>query len=114
MAVAGGGESGRALVSRLAGERTLDIGKAEGPLRLITISEESRWVNLIHETLIRSKGLDAEGKPQPYWQTLWDYIELHKERAAWRERLQADMRTWLEKEKAAGFQWSHERVRELS
>jgi formylglycine-generating enzyme required for sulfatase activity len=111
--IAGGGESGRTLVSRLAGVRSLDPGNAEAPVRLITITDEGRWVNLIHETLIRSKGLDAAGKPQPYWPTLWEYIEQHKERAAWHARLQADMRTWLEKEKALGFQWSHERVREL-
>ena len=111
--VAGGGESGRALINRLAGVRFLDPGKAEAPVRLITITDEGRWVNLIHETLIRSKGLDAAGKPQPYWETLWEYIEQHKERAAWREQLGRDMRTWLEKKKAPGFQWSHERVREL-
>ena len=70
-----------------------DRGKSEGPLRLITVSEETektirrratlaKWVNLIHETLIRSKGLDAAGKPQPYCPTLWAYIERNKERAA--------------------------------
>lgn len=111
--VAGGGEYGRTLVNRLAGVRALDPGKAEAPVRLITITDEGQWVNLIHETLIRSKGLGADGKPQPYWPTLWEYIEQHKERAAWRERLQADMQTWLGKGKAPGFQWSHERVREL-
>jgi formylglycine-generating enzyme required for sulfatase activity len=111
--LAGGGESGRALINRLAGVRALDPGKAEAPVRLITITDEGRWVNLIHETLIRSKGLDADGKPQPYWETLWQYIEQHKERAAWREQLGKDMRTWLVKGKAPGFQWSHERVREL-
>jgi hypothetical protein len=113
VAFAGGGEAGRALVSRLAGDRVLDPGKTEGPVQLITITDEGRWVNLIHETLIRTKGLDAAGKPQPYWPTLWQYIEQHKERAVWRERLQADMQTWLDKGKGPGFQWSHERVREL-
>jgi formylglycine-generating enzyme required for sulfatase activity len=109
--VAGAGEPDRDMIDRLAGQQTK--GLTSGPVRLITITEEGRWVNLIHETLIRSKGLDAEGKPQPYWPTLWGYIDQHKERAAWRERLQGDLRTWLEKEKAPGFQWSHERVREL-
>jgi hypothetical protein len=81
--VAGGGEHGRGLVDRLAGQRSPGAGMAEqGPLRLITVTEEAgkslgegRWVNLIHETLIRSKGVDAAGKPQPYWPTLWSYIE---------------------------------------
>ena len=83
---------GRALVDRLAGQRRRDDGAAGAPLRLIIVSEDigkdkpsqggGRWVNLIHETLIRSKGLDAGGNPQPYWPTLWAYIERHKERAA--------------------------------
>ena len=111
VAVAGDGQSGRTLVSRLAGTRTLDFGKAKGPVRLITITEEGR-VNLIHETLIRSKGLDAAGKPQPYWPTLWHYIEAHREQAAWRERIELDTRIWLEKQKSVSHQWSHERVRE--
>jgi formylglycine-generating enzyme required for sulfatase activity len=104
VAVAGGGEAGRALVNRLAGERARDGGKAEGPLRLITVTEEGdgerrdgRWVNLIHETLIRSKGLDAAGKPQPYWPTLWRYIEQNKERAARRERVQLLAREWKDR-----------------
>ena len=123
VAVAGGGEPGRALVNRLAGERPRDGGKAEGPLRLITVTEETwdgaairgdgRWVNLIHETLIRSKGADARGKPQPYWPTLWAYVEQHKEWAALREQLQTDMRTWFEKQKSPSYLWPHERVREV-
>jgi formylglycine-generating enzyme required for sulfatase activity len=104
IAVAGGGETGRRLLNRLAGERARDGGHAEGPLRLITISEEGargvseggRWVNLIHETLIRSKGVDA-AKPQPYWRTLWTYIEKNKERAARRERLQLLAREWKDR-----------------
>ena len=111
MALAGGGVSGRALVSRLAGERALDFGKPE-PVRLITITEEGRWVNLIHETLIRSKGLDSAGKPQPYWPTLWDYIEKHRERREWLDRIEGATRIWLEKQKNASYQWSHEQVRE--
>ncbi len=105
IAVVGGGEVGRGLVHRLAGERARDGGVA-GPLRLITVTEEAesgatasahrRSVNLIHETLIRSKGLDAAGKPQPYWPTLWSYIEKNKDRAARRERLQLMAREWKE------------------
>ncbi len=105
--VAGGGERGRALITRLAGERARDGGRTEGPLRLITVTEDGgdrepaaghdRWVNLIHETLIRSKGLDAEGKPRPYWPTLWTYIEQHKDRAARRERLLLQAREWKDR-----------------
>jgi hypothetical protein len=107
VAVAGGGEAGRALVNRLAGERRRDGGRTQGPLRLITVTggaedgstgrDGGQWVNLIHETLIRSKGLDAAGKPQPYWPTLWAYIESNRNRAARRERLQLQAREWQER-----------------
>jgi len=112
VAIAGGRGAGLAVVNRLSGQRQPDGGKQAGPLRLITVGDNGA-VNLIHETLIRSKGLDSAGKPQPYWPTLWAYIEQHKERAAWRERLRSDMRMWLDNGRAPGFQWSHERVREL-
>lgn len=119
VAVAGGGEAGRAVVARLAGQRRPDGSPASGPLRLITVTEDgadgsaTRWVYLIHETLIRSKP-DAAGKPQPYWATLWDYIERHKVWSALRDQLQADMRTWYAKQKAPGYLWSHERVGEVA
>jgi formylglycine-generating enzyme required for sulfatase activity len=103
IAVAGGGE----VLDRLAGSRIRDGGRAKGPLRLVTISEEAEdptkgqrhagWVNLIHETLIRSKGLDAQGNPQPYWPTLWRYIEQNKKRAARRERLQLLAGEWKDR-----------------
>ena len=95
--VAGGGEAGRTVVNRLAGQRAARRRQGRRSATADHHHQEEagggtegsggRWVNLIHETLIRSKGLDAAGKPQPYWPTLWDYIEKHKERAAWRERL---------------------------
>jgi formylglycine-generating enzyme required for sulfatase activity len=104
VAVAGGGKGGQTVVDRLAGTRARDGGKSTGPLRLITVTEEAaggdptgRWVNLIHETLIRSKGLDATGKPQPYWPTLWTYLERHKKRAMQRERLQLLAREWKDR-----------------
>ena len=104
VAVVGGGTEGRALVDHLAGRRAPDDPKPRGPLRLITVADEAEdpttgqqrkgWVNLIHETLIRSKGLDAKGQPQPYWPTLWQNIEQHQDRAAPRERLQLLAREW--------------------
>ena len=104
VAVSGAGVRGLALVNRLAGERAHDSVTATGPLRLITVTGEAakenssnhqdRWVNLIHETLIRSKGLDDKNQPQPYWPMLWNYIEANKVRAARRERLQALAGDW--------------------
>jgi len=96
LAIAGGGAAGLAVVNRLSGQRRPDGGRQAGPLRLITVGDNGA-VNLIHETLIRSKGLDAAGKPQPYWPTLWAYIEKNKERAARRERLQLMAREWRDR-----------------
>jgi formylglycine-generating enzyme required for sulfatase activity len=96
VAIAGGGEAGLAVVNRLSGQRQPDAGRQAGPLRLITVGDNGA-LNLIHETLIRSKGLDAAGKPQPYWPTLWSYIETNKESAARRERLQLMAREWKDR-----------------
>jgi formylglycine-generating enzyme required for sulfatase activity len=104
VAVAGGGKLGRRLIGRLAGERARDGAAGHGPLRLLTVTKETggdrtassdgRWVNLIHETLIRAKSPAAHGKPQPYWPTLWNYIAQNKDRAARRERLHLLAREW--------------------
>jgi tetratricopeptide (TPR) repeat protein len=99
--VAGGSECGQALVDRLAGQRRRDGGTAQ-QLRLITVTGEAGkdklakiegWVNLIHEMLIHSK-LDPDGKAQPYWPTLWSYIEKNKELKAVRARLQLRVGEW--------------------
>ena len=106
--IAGGGARGRDLVNRLAGQRGASgDAKGHGPLRLITVTEEpvagntaqdkARWVNLIHEMLIHSKNTSAEGKPQPYWPTLWQYIEQNKAQAARREHLELLARQWKER-----------------
>jgi len=107
-AIAGGGDAGRDLVDLLSGLRDPEGGGRTGPLRLITITEEAagsndakevakdkrRWVNLIHETLIRSKGVDDKGRPQPYWPTLWRYIEENKALASRRDELELQVREW--------------------
>ncbi len=122
---AGGGEHGRALISKLAGRRFLG-GAAGYPLRLITVTEEAndgasfrevRWVNLIHETLIRSRGLDATGNPQPYWPNLWTYIEQNKHRSpeeveAERRRQQAEIEE--QKRQAAKERRSAKRFRAVA
>jgi len=131
---AGGGEQGRGLVDYLAGRRNRDGGGAKGPLRLITVTEETSgngeagaggpWVTLIHETLIRSKGPDADGKPQPYWPMLWDYIAQHKAEAVSREAdsLLALKLTWHIEQAAAEWdaggrddkrRWTEERTLEV-
>ncbi|AGA91583.1 hypothetical protein Thimo_2883 [Thioflavicoccus mobilis 8321] len=104
---AGGGQQGRDLVDILSGCRNLEVPHTTGSLRLITVTEEGAngqgpvqshsWINLIHETLIRTKGLDPEGRPQPYWPTLWDYIEANKERGPERERLERLALDWKDR-----------------
>jgi formylglycine-generating enzyme required for sulfatase activity len=104
IAVAGGDAGGRALIDRLAGTRARDDPKVTRPLRLITVTEEAEdlttgqhrdgWVNLIHETLIRSNGTDPAGRPKPFWPTLWRYIEQHKDWAARREHLRIQAQDW--------------------
>ncbi|MBL8666326.1 MAG: SUMF1/EgtB/PvdO family nonheme iron enzyme [Rhodospirillales bacterium] len=104
VAWAGGGSGGRMIVDRLAGRRRPDGALAEGPLRLLTIAGETgkngkgdARVSLIHETLIRSKRPDADGRAQPYWPMLWNYIERNAERAARRERLTLMAREWKDR-----------------
>lgn len=105
--IAGGGRRGRHLIDHLAGTRDQDSPYANGSLRLITISgddkseaaarDSDRWVNLIHEMLVRSRESDDEGRSQPYWPTFWHYIERNKQRAVRRERLQILARSWQTK-----------------
>jgi hypothetical protein len=59
--IAGRGEAGRAVVNRLSGQRRPDDNRQAGPLRLITVGDNGA-VNLIHETLIRSKGFIRRGR----------------------------------------------------
>lgn len=105
---AGGGEAGLELIDKLAGQRNR-VGAKIPPLRLITVTKEStvgdqtkhsgaatgeRWVNLIHETLIRQAPPDASGQAQPYWPALWNYIDKNKHRAQRRERLRLQAHEW--------------------
>lgn len=80
VAGAGKDEAGERVLQLLSGERSRDQpGHAvSGVLRLITTSEEQqrRYVDLIHETLIRARGKDDKtGKRIGYWPVLYDYIE---------------------------------------
>ncbi len=93
--IAGGGESGQALIDTLAGRRDDNGQTLQGPLRLITVADGA--VNLIHETLIRTKGVNDKGKPTPYWPTLWQHIANNTRRAILRQRLGIAASEWQQR-----------------
>ncbi|MBE2295765.1 MAG: SUMF1/EgtB/PvdO family nonheme iron enzyme [Phycisphaerales bacterium] len=99
--VAGGGQDavGERVVQQLSGERPLDVPVSthNGALRLITTSVEQdrRYVDLIHETLIRARGKDEKtGQRVGYWPTLYAYIEANRDRDLHRQQLQLQTEHW--------------------
>ncbi|HEC05059.1 MAG TPA: hypothetical protein ENI84_02535, partial [Thiothrix sp.] len=55
------------------------------------------FVDLIHETLIRSRGKDpVTGKRYGYWKTLYDYIEKNRDRSFYRDQLARHSHEWQE------------------
>lgn len=103
--VAGEGKDtfGERVVQMLSGERAADLPTEakNGALRLLTISNVGpddarvRYVDLIHETLIRAHGKDEKtGKPTGYWPTLYDYIEANLDRDLHRQHLKLQAEQW--------------------
>jgi formylglycine-generating enzyme required for sulfatase activity/energy-coupling factor transporter ATP-binding protein EcfA2 len=85
-------EAGQAVARRLANERLLVTS------RDWTSGDE--WVEVAHEALLR------------HWPKLSEWIDRRRGSLLTVRQLQADTRTWLQKQKNASYQWSHERVRE--
>ncbi len=83
---------GQTVARRLADERLLVTGRdwATG----------DEWVEVAHEALLR------------HWPKLEDWMERRRESVRVLRQLQADTRTWLEKQRDLSYQWSHERVLE--
>lgn len=114
--VAGNGNdaAGERVVQLLSGERAVDVpaGGRGGALRLITTSTEGapsaevRYVDLIHETLIRARGgRDPQtGKLVGYWPTLYAYIEANRDRDLYRQQLGFQTHRWLHS-KGPGRLW---------
>lgn len=87
---------GEHVVRRLSGE-----GEAatKGNLRLITTITEgedgSRFVDLIHETLVRARTTEASpDKPVPYWPKLYEYLARNRDRDMLRQQLEYDTGVW--------------------
>ncbi len=108
VAVAGDGRDdvGERVVQLLSGERQADVpgGSHSGALRLITTSTEktsgnekvTQYVDLIHETLIRTHGKDEKtGKRLGYWPTLYEYIENNRDCDIHRQRLKFQAERWV-------------------
>jgi formylglycine-generating enzyme required for sulfatase activity len=69
-----------------------------GSLRLVTtgIEGDTPYVDLIHETLLRSRGNGntAGTPPVPYWPTLHAYIETNRDRDVLRQQLALQIQRW--------------------
>lgn len=53
-----------------------------------------KYVDLIHETLIRARPVDKGSKLVGYWQTLYDYIDKNRDRLFYRDQLKQQTATW--------------------
>ena len=95
----GGDKTGRKVVEMLSGQRdhaVMHTGHHD-VLRLITINQEQdrHYVDLIHETLIRTRGKDiATGKLVGYWPMLFDYIDNNRDRDQYRQLLAHESKQW--------------------
>lgn len=97
LAIAGGGnaEAGQMLLYKLAGLGGGDKQEGRDGLRLIIVAkEEGEYVDLIHETLIRPRRKDENGKIIGYWDTLYQYIDKHRDRDIVRQQLKFRTERW--------------------
>ena len=119
--------AGEKVLRLLAGDRAPGepSDRAAHVLRLVTIKDAreaagpgaaARFVDLIHETLIRARGGGTQ--PQPYWPTLYRYVQdnrdrpLARQQLAWRaERWQTAPRLTRRRHLAFGGGWWGQRRR---
>ncbi|MDJ0805857.1 MAG: SUMF1/EgtB/PvdO family nonheme iron enzyme [Gammaproteobacteria bacterium] len=93
-------ERGQRVIDYLTGRSSPDGSnpKGNGSLRLLTTvgeTEQDQSIDLIHETLIRARGKDpVSGKLIGYWQTLYGYIEKHRDRGFYRDQLSRRAQAW--------------------
>lgn len=95
----GNQEAGQNLIDKLAGLGGRSQSRNNTGLRLITIAKEGidgkDYVDLIHETLIRSRCKDPEsGRFIGYWDTLFVYIDKHRDRDILRQQLNFQAKSW--------------------
>ena len=92
-------QQGRDIIDYLTGRRAINpASNKAGQLRLLTTVGEAdkQEIDIIHETLIRSRGdKDAKtGKLIGYWQTLYQYIEKNRDRGFYRDQLARKAKQW--------------------
>ena len=130
-------ERGQKVIDYLSGMRQVDGSKLNGSLRLVISAGETaeknsdqqqeirtstperpwykeKYVDLIHETLIRARGKNEEtGKMEGYWKTLYAYIEKNRGRPFYRDQLRLQAQSW---QKNQGFKrwWKLAGWRDLS
>lgn len=95
--------AGEKVLRLLAGERAANQPSDQDAqvLRLVTIEDlrhadggvDARVVDLIHETLIRARGSGSDR--QPYWPTLFAYVQAHRDRPLLRQQLTYRAERWL-------------------
>lgn len=99
--VAGAGDDrfGERVLQMLSGVRRTDQPAAAGTgaLRLVTAIDEAdgKYVDLIHETLIRPRIKDpTTGRRVGFWPALYDYISANRNRDLYRQQLRLQAEHW--------------------
>jgi formylglycine-generating enzyme required for sulfatase activity len=89
---------GERVLQMLSGERAADrpAEAGAGTLRLVTAGAENAepYVDLIHETPLRSRQVAGSALPQPYWRTLHAYIDANRDRDVLRQQLALHAERW--------------------
>jgi formylglycine-generating enzyme required for sulfatase activity len=52
------------------------------------------FVELIHETLVRARDKGPEGKPEPYWPTLFEFVDAARTRDIYLPQLELQVERW--------------------
>lgn len=105
-------ETGQKIINTLSGKKLEGVNQTQAiSLRLITTIGDNkegadaphyqapeyteRYVDLIHETLIRPRPAEKNSKTLVgYWQTLYQYIEKNRDRLFFKEQLKQQTETW--------------------
>jgi len=89
---------GEEIIDYMTGHRPLNANndtQKQLPLLMTTGNNKERYIDIIHETLIRPRDKDPEtGKWYGYWKTLYAYIEKNRERSFYSDQLERKAKQW--------------------